>query len=426
MAGGKPLANRWLLRASIACLLVIGFALLWRPVSVAWHNGRAKRYLLAQQNEQALRELRLALQLDSDRAETHFLLARAHRRLGNLVEVPTLLRRAVKLGGAPERAQRETWLLLAQSGQLREAESHLADLLMDARDDGPDICEAFVHGYFANLRVDEAMQLLDVWQKQYPDDAQPYFMRAYLLDALSLLPEAVAAYREGLQITPDDTTMQCRLAQVLVKMREFDEADRLLQNCLDQSSEDYEAAVIWATCLFERDEIEKAQQILEPLLSEGIDDYRVQLVAGQIAVSESRFEDALPHLQAAVDHRPYETTARYALARALQGVGRTEDAEPHLAYVDSAKAPLDRLPQQLNLAVEQPKNVELRFEIATTLMKYGSPDDAVRWLRSVLQLQPDHQGAQEALAGYLQTRRDKPATWHFSGTAPGEPDSSRD
>jgi tetratricopeptide (TPR) repeat protein len=396
MTAGRSPANRWLLRASVACFLVIAFVLLWQPVSVAWHNGRAKRYLLAQQNEQALRELRLALQLDSDRAETHFLLARTHRRLGNLAKVPTLLRRAVKLGGPPERAQRETWLLLAQSGRLREAEPHLANLLMDPRDDGPDICEAFVQGYFANLRVDEALQLLDVWQKQYPDDAKPHFMRAYLLDALSLFPEAVAAYREG------------------------------LKRCLDQSPDNCEAAAIWATCLFERDEIEKAQQVLEPLLGEGIDDFQARKLAGQIALAEGRFEDALPHLLAAVGQRPYDTTARYALAKALQGVGRTEDAQPHLAYVDSAKEPLDRLTQQLNLAVEQPRNVELRFEIATTLLKYGSQDDAARWLQSVLQLEPDHQGAREALADLYQKRGHESATWPLAGSEPGGSDSSRE
>ncbi len=360
------------------------------------------------ENERALKELRSALRVDLGRAETHFLLARTHRRMGNFDKVSPFLRRAQKLGGDPQRAQRETWLLLAQSGQLREAEPHLADLLMDPRDDGADICEAYVHGLFANLRVDEALQLLDLWQKQYPEDPEAFFMRAYLLDALSLFPESVAAYRAGLNIAPDRTTMRRRLAQVLMKTREFDEADGLLRRCVQEAPEDREAAAVWATCLFERGETQEARQVLDPLLAKGSGDFQIRKLAGEIAVAEARFQEAVPHLRVAVEQCPHDTTARYALANALKALGHTDEAQPHFDYVDAAKEPLDRLTQQLSLAVEQPKNAELRFDIATTLMKYGSPDDAMRWLRNVLELEPNHQGALEALASWYQVPGDQP------------------
>ena len=56
--------------------------------------------------------------------------------------------------------KREELLTLAQTGQLSKAEPHLPKLLIDAREDGPEICEAFVRGYLDTFRLDRAFELL--------------------------------------------------------------------------------------------------------------------------------------------------------------------------------------------------------------------------------------------------------------------------
>ena len=190
-------------RARIRLFLLVGVAVTaivtslfaTIPLAVQYHCGRARRCLHGRDNKQALRELRTALRLAPSDAEVHFLLARTHRRLGNLDQIPAFLRRAQQLGGDPSRAERETWMAWAQSGRLREAEPHLAELLTDLRDDGADVCEAYVQGYFSNLRVNEALRLLDAWQRDYPDDAQAHFMRGYLMQILRRWRDAAAAYR---------------------------------------------------------------------------------------------------------------------------------------------------------------------------------------------------------------------------------------
>jgi tetratricopeptide (TPR) repeat protein len=401
MATRQLLSNKRFLLVILLCGVAF-IAFLFRSSLLAtWHVSRAKQFLGVREDDRALEELQAAARLDPDRSETYFLLARVYRRSGMLERVPALLRQAVDLGGDPELAQCAEWMLLAQMGRLRDAEPHLETLLSDPRVDGADICEAYVLGYFANLRVDDALRLLDLWQDQYPEDAQPFFMRAYVLDAVSQLPEAVAAYRQGLRISPNDATMNRRLAQVLIKMREFDEAESLLRHCAEESPEDRETITIWAECLFKRDKIEEARQVLAPLLANEISTFPVRLLAGQIDMAEGRFEDALPHLQAAVEQRPFDRNARYALATTLKGLGRSDEAQPHFDYVDAAKESWDRLEAQMHAATEQPENVELRFEIATTLQRFGSPDDSVRWLRNVLELQPDHP---QALALYRKIR----------------------
>jgi tetratricopeptide (TPR) repeat protein len=400
--------TKWILPgvASVGSLAAVWF--LAEPMLVEWHHARARSSLDARDCADALREAQLALWLAPDRAETLFLLARTHRRLGNVALVPALLRRAATLGGEQDRADRETWLLLAQTGRLREAEPHLADLLCDPRDDGPDICEAFVQGYFANLRVNEAIHLLDMWQSASPRDPRPHFMRGYLMQGLGRRQEAIAAYREGLEMAPQETAMQRRLAEVLLEARQLDEATDLLRPCVAAAPEDPEILTLWAECLSLRGEVDRAREVLVSLIAGGSESFEARRLLGDLEVAQGRFQEALPHLRAALARRPYDTTTHNALGKALRALGRADEAKPHFAYVAEAEQSLNRMERQLKLAVERPNDAELRCQIGTTLLKYGSPDDAARWLRSVLQLQPNHRGAHQALAAYYEARGDWP------------------
>ena len=406
MRVGRIPVNKQVLLGVAAAGVAVAVVLSWRPVLVELSLHRARRALRVRDNERALDELRSALRLALDRSETHLLLARAHRRLGNLERVPALLRRARKLGADPERAQRETWLLLAQSGRLVEAEPHLADLLMDPRDDGADICQAYVQGYFTNLRVSQATELLDAWEKEYPDDARPHFMRAYLLDALAMRKEAVVAYRRGLAMAPHETVMRLRLAEALIELGEFDEAGDLLERCAEEEPESREVLMAWASRLSSQGDVDGARRTLQRLLADAPDHFEARRLLGEIELSLGRFQEALPHLEAAAVRRSYDTTTHNALARTLRALGRTDEAQPHFDYVSEAEEPLSRMERQLRVVVERPADPELRYEIGVILLNYGSPDDGAKWLRTVLQLEPDHVGAHQALAVYCQTRGD--------------------
>ena len=377
--------------------------LAWRPLTIRRHLHRAQRALDERDHARALDELRAALRADPRRAETHFLLARTYRRLGELDKIPALLRRAETLGGDPERAQRERWLVLAQLGNLREAEPHLAGLLADPRNDGADICEAFVQGYFSNLQLRQAELLLDAWEQDFPRDPQPHFMRGYMLHAQGLEPEAVAAYRRGLALAPHDVTARHRLAQSLLEMGDAEEAAAELQPCLEARPRDLEIRTTWAECLYRQGKTDVARAVLEQLLGQDPERFAARRLVGEIELSAGLPERAVRHLELAARKRPFDATTRNALGRALRALGRAAEAQPHFEYVAEAEESLGRMERQLRLVLERPGDVELRYEIGTTLLKYGSPDDGARWLRTVLEIDPDHAAARAALAAYHQS-----------------------
>ena len=50
----------------------------------------------------------------------------------------------------------------------------------------------------------------------------------------------------------------------------------------------------------------------------------------------------------------------------------------------------------------QPRDVSLRYEAGTTLVRLGQDGQAIRWFVSALMLQPRHQPTRQALAGCIQ------------------------
>ena len=67
---------------------------------------------------------------------------------------------------------------------------------------------------------------------------------------------------------------------------------------------------------------------------------------------------------------------------------------------------------QVQLLLEQlrtnPDRVDLRYDVGTKLLEYGTAGEGVAWLQSVLQHQPDHQPTHKALAEYYEAH-DAPA-----------------
>jgi Flp pilus assembly protein TadD len=124
---------------------------------------------------------------------------------------------------------------------------------------------------------------------------------------------------------------------------------------------------------------------------------------GELELAEGNFQAALPPLQAAASQRPYDTTTRNALGKTLQALGKADEARPHLEYAAAAEESLSRMQRELRQVVERPKDPELRYDIGLTLLRYGSPPDGVKWLTTVLELDPRHQAAHRALAAYYES-----------------------
>jgi tetratricopeptide (TPR) repeat protein len=381
-------------------------------VIIGWHRGEVwyrlhagKAAVERRDADAAVEWLVPVLTLAPGNAEAHFWLARAHRRRGDMLQVRSHLERAAALGFPRDRLSREEWLAMAQSGQMREATPHLSDLLIQPGTDGPDICEAFVNGFFLTCRFQEGLELLDVWQAEYPQDAQPWLFRGRYLTSIGNTPHAVEAYRAALGRDPERADLRLLLAKSLVELHEFDEASTLLTEVLDAAPDNVDALECWSECLLEQGRSEEAAAVLSRLMQRDPRHARGRLTLARSQTFSGQVRDAVALAREVVDERPFDIQAHYVLGVALRASGEVDAAAPHFEFVETARARLQAARRLIETVVTQePDNVAARYEVGRTLLEYDAPQEGAGWLQSVLDLDPEHQASHAALAEYYSRR----------------------
>ncbi len=367
-----------------------------------WRSSRqlaiARRALQDRDADKALNAAREAARLTPNNGEVHFTMARVFRRQGQLDKVHDSLERAAKLGVTRDRIRREEWLAMAQAGQMKEARPHLSELLINPGDDGPEICEAFVNGYFLAYQLADAFQILDAWEKDYPSDAQPHVFRAASSSRMASWAAAATHFRKAFELAPKRIDIHVNLAATLLMMREMDEAAKLFEQALRSQPNNPEALLGWAQVLLERGQNDQARTTVDRILRSDPNNFVALWILGEIHSSAEQYLEAIQLLEKAVAIKSNDTKARYALGSALQRVGRTVEAQQHFEFVLKSNEVGQRLQKLLGKVRDDDKDVESRFEIAELLRETGEPRERFLWLRSIVELEPKHKAAHAELA----------------------------
>jgi tetratricopeptide (TPR) repeat protein len=387
--------------AYVILLIVLSlFLVSWN--SKQWRSERklefARRALRDRNVESALAAAEEAARLTPESGEVHLLLARLFRHQGLLDKVHDSLRQAAAFGVSRERIRREEWLALAQAGQMKEAQPHLSELLLDPGEDGPEICEAFANGYFLTYRLADAFQILDAWEKDFPQDAQPHAFRAAINGKMNSFPTAITHLRKAVLLAPSRIDLQIELASTLLLTRGMDEAAELLEQALHKQPENPQALLGWAQILLERDQKDQARSTLEHLVKLEPDNFVALRLLGEIHSSAERYSEALQLLEKSVAIKNNDPKARYALGTVLQRLGRRDEALQHFEFVTKNNEVGQRMQKLLERVRDNDSDVEARFEITELLRGTGESADRLLWLRSVVELDPTHQRAHAELA----------------------------
>lgn len=401
-AGRKP--SGFLLRRRrcvLAVILLSVLALGASPALIEYHLWRGRTELAAANPEAALEHFRTARRIDPDRAETYFWLARGSRKTGDLKGLRRNLDQARKHGYKDrERLRREWWLLLAETGRIREVEPYLAEMLMNPGEDGVDICQAFATGYCLNLDFEKALALLDAWQADFPKDFRPRLRRGEIHAGDEQWVEAVAAYREALRLAPDEPAVRRGLGKALLKLRDLAEAEFHLRLAIRQDPGDVDAVIALAEVAQEQGDQGEAFRLLQEALDREPGNFQAKLMLADSARKAGDAEEAIRHLAPLVELWPEDLRSRYLLAQALRAAGRVQEAEAHLTIYARLERNWGRL-EQLNREVKRrPDDPGVRYELGLMLLRHRSRSEGVAWLQSVFQFQPDHHGAHRALAEY--------------------------
>lgn len=346
----------------------------------------------------------------------HFLAARLARKAGDLDLMSNHLMLARRLGFAEQRIELERKLSIAQYGRLADVEPEVSQALANGADDSAEISDAYANGLTRDSRFAAALEILNAWKSDRPEDATPRYRIARIEEYLNTLADAKASYRAAIARRENYYPAMYNLARLLLDDNQVAEASELFERCMAMPHP-AAAQVGWAISLARLGESDRAEQLLQEVIKLPLDEIRQsyssvdepmeRFVAaaelGKLLASQGEFNAALEHLDLALEQNPRDLAARYSRAIALRGLKRDVEAQAEMDAVDKSKAAMQQVNTLRNQINRHPEDIQSRIELGKLLIEFESERNGLFWLRSALVDGQDSSDVHRALADFYQS-----------------------
>jgi tetratricopeptide (TPR) repeat protein len=394
--------------AAFLCLGAIGAvgALVVYPQAVGAYHWRRARAAVEQFDLKTARaEMERCLQIRPKNGEAHFLMARTCRRAGDFDAAREHLAEAERLGWVKEIIDLEFQLMTAQMGLPARAEPALTKLLQRGHSEETIILEALARGYLQINLAREAHRWTRIWVERHPDDWLAHYWQGQALTQGGQNELAVEAFEKALAGNPNHPGTHALLADALYRVARFPEAATHFQAALAATPDDDVALLGLANCQRALGRSAEARTTTERLLQDHPDQAGGWRLLGQVALDEDDPRTALERLRQAEALDPYDRLTAKALGTALRRLRRDEEAEQYEARLKRLDDDYRRMGELRKQILTEPKNLGARFEIGVVCLRLGRAAEAERWLVGVLEQDPHHAGARQALAECLRRLR---------------------
>jgi tetratricopeptide (TPR) repeat protein len=329
----------------------------------------------------------------------HFLAARAARRLREFAEADTHLRRCSELGFDVDKLQLEYAMLQAQRESPDAVEGFLLAKVNEAHDDTALILEAIIQGYLKTYQLPKALHCLNLWRQRDAESLQALFWEGMIAEKLINPRAALIAFERVVAGEPDNIEARLRLADLLVGLdKDYRRASEHYERLQAADPDNLQSALGMAACYIGLSRLDEAQTTLNRIRYDHPDDTRVLSESGQLALLLGKTREAEDFLRRALDAEPSEPDAVYAYSQALHQLGRTAEAKQYEETHAAIRADLQRLDELGRLAAAEPRNAQLRYEMGVIFLRNGRDEEGIAWLKTALQVDPDHAASHQALA----------------------------
>jgi tetratricopeptide (TPR) repeat protein len=354
-------------------------------------------------------------------AEAHFLQARTCRRAGDVDGWQRHLHLAERLQWDKADVDLERLLMRVQSGDVWGAEDTLIGYLNSSHPDEVLILEALVKGYLEIYSFSDALEWADVWIKRHPeDDWLPRLYRGRARHLAHALHLAIADYERVLEVKPDRAEAHLWLAAALTLDGRFQEALAHYHVYLPGHPDDPAALLGVAECLFSVGDTTAARAALDDLFARSNDDPGGLLLRAKLELGAGSPREALAWLRRAEAAAPQEVDVNQTLALTFRELGDGAEAEKYQGKVKELDQAYRRVEGMRKEILKDPDNVSLRYEAGVLLLQLGREDEAGRWFRGLLRLDPDHRPTHRALAELFQKQGDARRAEYHRRRAGGE------
>lgn len=242
-------------------------------------------------------------------------------------------------------------------------------------------------------------------------ERNPFISRAYLLRGiarqnLNLTTEAIADYKQGLKLAPDNLGMHLNLSLAQTQLKQYDDAERSIDELLRYWAKNKDAYTLRANIALERGDTTLAlSRIEESLAIDSLQPMPYKMKA-QILANRDNLPPAVEALDKAIDLEPREANLythrgilyyrQNKLREAMKDYNQALDLDPRNRVALHNRALLRQLVGESNLALEdwdrivtaEPKNYIARYNRALLAQRLGQPQKALTDLDVVLAQYP--------------------------------------
>ncbi len=319
------------------------------------------------------------------------------------------------LAGAGARGQETARNLFTEAqaakdrGDWREAESKYRELIRRS----PDLANAY-HNlgivYLAEHKNREAADVLAQAVKLAPREAGGWFLQGLAYYRLYAPSKAVAAFQTARRLNPADKNVQLYLAKAQIQMRDYEGAERTLQQLAQSSPNDpvvlYNLGVAHMKLMLE--DIDRLSRVAPQ-------SYLLLLILAQDAETRGDDEAAARFYRQALHANPAAVGVHYALGSIYANSGKYDDAaqefraelqlDPHdslalwklgeIALRTDPRSACRYLESALTLTPDLP---QARLAYGRALLQLGEPEKAIQQFERVERLAPEEDSVHYHLA----------------------------
>ena len=205
------------------------------------------------------------------------------------------------------------------------------------------------------------------------------------------LQDAIAHYREALQVDPTYAPAYNNLGLIQAGRGEFENAIEHYRQALRINPAYADAHTNLGNALVSRGEVEEAIYHFRQALRINPSDMKTHNNLGLVLANHGELEEAIRHFTRALESSSFKSEAHFVhfnLANALAARGQLDEATKH--YQEALKI--------------QPRFAEAHYSLGRILAERGQLKEAIDHFRQAINLKPDLREAQESLSRALALR----------------------
>jgi len=287
-----------------------------------------------------------------------------------LLDYPRLHNQALTLLGAG----------MFQLGRYGEAEQALLEVIHN----DPRSIEA--HRWLAAMNKD--IRVLDRlyyhcirWAELDPNDYRPHRLMGLESKSRQAFAQAIEAYKESLRRDPNQRTREevlLELAECQYRSGKLEDALKTLEGAADSLQRD----VLHAQCLLAVQRKDEAKPLLAQILKKEPTNMMANMLRADIAVQEDDSKLAAEHLEIVTAEHPSNHSGWFKLSQVYKRLNALEKARQASEKAEYLRGVETRFFELMEKAIQLPKDVVIRRELAALSRQLGRPDLAEEWDRA--------------------------------------------